>query len=65
MDWLMVFVIISIVGQFALIVYFQNKRDRETKELIARAKAQLLEQMAADQDLSVALESEKINAKDK
>lgn len=54
MDWLMVFVIVAIVGQFALIIYLQAKQAKETNKLIAQAKARLIEQAAEDQEAAQA-----------
>jgi hypothetical protein len=50
MDWLMVFVIVAIVGQFVLIVYLQAKQAKETNKLIAQAKARMIEEAAQQQE---------------
>ena len=51
MDWLMVFVILAIVGQFALIKFLQAKHARSAAVDLAKARADLLESAADRQNM--------------
>lgn len=65
MDWLMVFVILAIVGQFAVIKFLQMKQAKSAAFDRAKARADLLEAAADRQIVSTSSQNSKISAQEK
>jgi hypothetical protein len=65
MDWLMVFVILAIVGQFVVIKFLQMKQAKIAAFDRSKARADLLEAAADRQIVSTSSQNSKISAQEK